>query len=628
MPDNDIVNKYNILDIFTDKKYIIPIYQRKYAWTDREIEQLLEDIDDYINESNSNYYLGTMIVDKKNGYYEVIDGQQRLTTLYLLILYLTNSKLLTNKIADNLIKFEAREKYKNWLDTIKNNEYTNNVSELSVGYNTVKNYFEFTLKEKKKNTDIAEISKQYINKLEKTYMLVVHVPKNINLNHFFEIMNTRGKQLELYHIAKARFMSVLEDNKDRKTFSIIWDACSHIDSYLDNDFNSILNNSSLQENAGKIQEYAGKIFDELTKLVNPNQQEEFSCDLVSLGDILAESQSVTNNNDNDNQIQKRFESIINFPYFLLYVNAAGNYEDTDLYNEQKLLIHLEKHWKNSNKCKEFMIKLIIYRLIFDKYIIKREFQDTDDSLHFVINKNNILDENIDESISTNEKDGKDYNRLVVLESMLRITYTSPRNMQWITELLNYVYNEYKNKNSVEQQDIIAFLEKFCIKKIKENYQLGDEWQEDYIDKFNKVQGFNVPRIIFTYLDYLIYRDGYEDNDENSSIKIEQHDKDYTVHYRNSIEHFYPQHPEHTAISDEDLNKFGNLALITVSSNSKFSNLLPNAKREQYKHLIKESLKLCIMASYKDWNSEAVKDHQQKMVNILYKDIYKDSYKIN
>ena len=70
----------NINNVFNDE-YIIPIYQRKYAWENKEIEQLLEDI---IN-AEGDYYLGTLIVNKQNnGKYEVIDGQQRLTTLYLL----------------------------------------------------------------------------------------------------------------------------------------------------------------------------------------------------------------------------------------------------------------------------------------------------------------------------------------------------------------------------------------------------------------------------------------------------------------------------------------------------------------------------------------------------------------
>lgn len=74
-------------------QYVIPRYQRAYAWEYDEIVQLIEDIKDATSESNSNnYYIGTLIVCKIKDdpeTYEVIDGQQRLTTLYLLLSYLS-----------------------------------------------------------------------------------------------------------------------------------------------------------------------------------------------------------------------------------------------------------------------------------------------------------------------------------------------------------------------------------------------------------------------------------------------------------------------------------------------------------------------------------------------------------
>lgn len=44
----------------------------------------------------------------------------------------------------------------------------------------------------------------------------VQVPKDIDLNHYFEIMHTRGEQLELHQIVKAKILSQLEDNKDKR----------------------------------------------------------------------------------------------------------------------------------------------------------------------------------------------------------------------------------------------------------------------------------------------------------------------------------------------------------------------------------------------------------------------------
>ena len=55
----------NLLNIFTGTEYIVPIYQRSYAWEKEEIEQLLNDIFDFTdqNDSEAKYYLGSLILD-------------------------------------------------------------------------------------------------------------------------------------------------------------------------------------------------------------------------------------------------------------------------------------------------------------------------------------------------------------------------------------------------------------------------------------------------------------------------------------------------------------------------------------------------------------------------------------
>ena len=66
-------------------EYIVPLYQRAYAWEEKEIVQMLHDILDMKEQPDAKYYLGTLIVSHREGKYEVIDGQQRLTTLFLLL---------------------------------------------------------------------------------------------------------------------------------------------------------------------------------------------------------------------------------------------------------------------------------------------------------------------------------------------------------------------------------------------------------------------------------------------------------------------------------------------------------------------------------------------------------------
>ena len=81
-------HKYSIEEAFRECFYIVPDYQREYVWTDKEVHQLLEDIGEQIDAGTTReYFIGTVLVsptDQKN-HYEVIDGQQRLTTFFLLL---------------------------------------------------------------------------------------------------------------------------------------------------------------------------------------------------------------------------------------------------------------------------------------------------------------------------------------------------------------------------------------------------------------------------------------------------------------------------------------------------------------------------------------------------------------
>ena len=81
-------HKYTIEEAFRDCFYIVPDYQREYIWSDKEVGKLLEDIDDEIGgSSTSEYFIGTVLVSptSQKNHYEVIDGQQRLTTFFLIL---------------------------------------------------------------------------------------------------------------------------------------------------------------------------------------------------------------------------------------------------------------------------------------------------------------------------------------------------------------------------------------------------------------------------------------------------------------------------------------------------------------------------------------------------------------
>lgn len=91
-------NKLDLLpinDLIKEKpfSFYIPSYQRGYRWTERQVTDLLDDICEFIKKDKTKdefYCLQPVVVKPNNDTWEVIDGQQRLTTIYLLLKYFNN----------------------------------------------------------------------------------------------------------------------------------------------------------------------------------------------------------------------------------------------------------------------------------------------------------------------------------------------------------------------------------------------------------------------------------------------------------------------------------------------------------------------------------------------------------
>ena len=85
-------HKYTIDEAFQECFYIVPDYQREYIWKEKQVNQLLEDINEQIDassseSSSSEYFIGTVLVSptSEKKHFDVIDGQQRLTTMFLIL---------------------------------------------------------------------------------------------------------------------------------------------------------------------------------------------------------------------------------------------------------------------------------------------------------------------------------------------------------------------------------------------------------------------------------------------------------------------------------------------------------------------------------------------------------------
>lgn len=83
----DVTNpKKSIYSCFLGEHYEVPPFQREYVWEKEEIEFLLKDIEEaYVSDKEKEYYLGTMVVFYENDKKQLIDGQQRMTTFFLIL---------------------------------------------------------------------------------------------------------------------------------------------------------------------------------------------------------------------------------------------------------------------------------------------------------------------------------------------------------------------------------------------------------------------------------------------------------------------------------------------------------------------------------------------------------------
>ncbi|WP_230088837.1 DUF262 domain-containing protein [Exiguobacterium abrahamii] len=588
-----------VANVFKNTNYSVPIYQRNYAWNELQILQLIEDIDSAIlDNDDQTYFLGNLIVNQTdNNVYEVIDGQQRLTTLYLL------ERCLKFSFSKEALRFEARDTSNRTLAYLSDDKAYTLPEELASaeilnGYHIIQNYFETNPINKEK----------FAKKLESVFLIRVQVPKNIDLNHYFEIMNTRGEQLELHEIAKAKLLEVLKTDQDKHVGAMIWDTCSNMNSYVQMNFDPNHRKLLFTHNWSSLQSKIESFDTIVDQIDNKKSTSQSKKPLLA---ILDSSKTLDTKSKELEDENERFESTISFPNFLLQVNAVLKDPNSNASLDDKHFLQtLEWSWNSPDNAKRFLFTLLKCRVLYDKYIVKREFvkdyKETGKWSLQRLEKYRDTKRNSDKPayVGTLKRE-KQNQKLRTLQSCLRITYTSPKTMHWISLVLSELLND-------ESTNLIKLLEQYCCKKVSES-------------NYETKSGFEIERIVFSYLDYLIFRDGY--SYKNKQLVSPLND-DWQFQFRNSIEHFFPQHPiDGMKWDNRDLHSLGNLALITISGNSKFSNLSPLSKIDSYPNLIKQSLKLAIMqtitiSSEEKWTTEKANEHQMEMTTILNKDLAK------
>lgn len=642
-------------------RFEIPTYQRLYAWGETEINTLLDDMKKAHNDNKKEYFIGniTTSIDKDDkDKFVLIDGQQRLTTLWFIGFYLASQecgkwqkkwqnfimqdenlriampirdneesalKALIRKIAD--FKGENSNKKNEKLSIFLPNNINEKINE-AFGY--IESWFEQNINK----SDIEKFAK-YI--YENVCFVFVTLAENTDLNRFFVRMNNRGKQLEQHEILKARILDKIKDDKsdEWQKYAKIWDLCSDMDKY-----------------------------------------------------IFLNSESET----------YQVESIIDFPTFLLHcyklwvVEQENEKTPQDIQiSKDKLLDMIKPNEWNSNKAECFIESMLRYRVLFDGFVIKftaktdKDINDKESSY-----KIKRLDSNGKYIVDSGLKD------LEMVQNYLRVARrgTNQNYEHWLTDFLRFLVdnkdeqeineiknfgimrnfleqnNEIKNKLTppqclIKQKDdsnslnpleikLIWHLEKIDTEQIR-NVNLKDKKIGDISKDFLKEHlsnGTNTPHYWFYRLEYYLWKWGIDDNDtnlkniENSSeykiydSSLQTNDgKNFTFksvlathfHFRilGSIEHFSAVQRQDKREKEWNLDIFGNLALISQNFNSSLSNELENFKKEKVIEQLKrgrlESLKYFIMCANLDlnsneWTVDNAQEHQKQMIEILIKSL--------
>ncbi|MBZ7977455.1 DUF262 domain-containing protein [Campylobacter sp. RM12654] len=189
----------------TELNLSIPDYQRPYVWELKQTRMLLKDIEN----SENGALLGSIILHETKRddeiIYEVIDGQQRLTTIKLILMASLNNH--------NNLK-ELLEKYNNYLKDVS---FFHKISQDNIknNYEYIKNYLS--------NEDKA---KDFLEKLEKTQFIIVATTKADDAFIFFDNTNSKGKKLESYDLIKAFHLQSIKNEKTLNKWAKYYEGLS------------------------------------------------------------------------------------------------------------------------------------------------------------------------------------------------------------------------------------------------------------------------------------------------------------------------------------------------------------------------------------------------------------------
>lgn len=232
----------SVAQVFEDR-YVIDYFQREYKWEKKHIEQLIYDLDFAFHESYKDgdtiddipnykpYFMGPYIVSRHHTMYSLIDGQQRLTSLTLLLIYIVKHFPDTRDDLEKLIykrsfkkesynlNIEGRERVMDFLFKDVDFDRTNmSVSEINIlsRYSDIEDLFPERLRDSDK---IILFSYWLLNKVVLVQILSY---SDDNAYTIFETMNDRGFNLTSSEMLKSLLLSKIKDAEVRRRCDQKW----------------------------------------------------------------------------------------------------------------------------------------------------------------------------------------------------------------------------------------------------------------------------------------------------------------------------------------------------------------------------------------------------------------------
>lgn len=373
--------------------YTIPKYQRKYVWDKVNIIQLLDDIDDSSATEDESHFLGNLVLTKeKDSEYKIIDGQQRMTTLEIIIFvliylnaveYLNNdnkqiinnieylSDFISTKKGLNGIKQKLEifdQAYKNICEfciTIADNDSEEKLSDYIkktienidlleekelhnrnayiTAFNIIKDYLST-----KNTNNLYEYITTFQTKLLKTRIVKMDCFDELEAYTIFEILNARGERLKQIELLKSY---IFKNYKEGKTIDKVKQKWENIENNLDGIDTDVFLMHFLRSYYGsKVNK--NSTYDYIKKHENKNNLKSFFSSLVEYSKVY---NSIVNADANN-----KYEKMA-----LNYFKIKGNQQLRPLLTSLKIKINANIIEQNQyNKLLEYLLKYFIgYNLI-------------------------------------------------------------------------------------------------------------------------------------------------------------------------------------------------------------------------------------------------------------------------